>query len=375
MTDATGFWSYVHHDDDAEGGRITRIATDLTAQYEMVTGESIRIFHDRSHVEWGDKWRSEVDSALASIVFFIPVLTPRYFQSAECRREFNSFARRARQLGVREVVMPILYINFPALETDPPPDELMEIAKSFQWEDWTELRFESPESTRYRTAIARMAERLSRASLVVEKVDATTIVDDSDLDDDDSPGFVDRLARAEEAMSEWVATLGEIQAHILAIGEITTDAAERISVAESRGMGLAGRLEVFRQLSENLDPSADGIQELSNSFVSQMNDIDSGVHAILEKAAEEMQDAPDPELVRQLGEFLDQIRDLAKSADSGLGALLTLVETIASVENQSRNLRPVLRKLRRGFTVLLDGRDVINSWVSSVEKFLTLHLG
>jgi hypothetical protein len=125
MANATGFWSYVHRDDDAEGGRITRIATDLTAQYETITGESIQIFCDRSNIEWGDEWRTVADSALASIVFFIPVLTPRYFQSEECRREFNSFARRASQLGVRELVMPILYVAFPALAADPPLDDLM----------------------------------------------------------------------------------------------------------------------------------------------------------------------------------------------------------------------------------------------------------
>ncbi len=32
MADSEGFWSYVHDDDDAEGGRITRLARDVTAQ-------------------------------------------------------------------------------------------------------------------------------------------------------------------------------------------------------------------------------------------------------------------------------------------------------------------------------------------------------
>jgi hypothetical protein len=60
-------------------------------------------------------------------------------------------------------------------------------------------------------------------------------------------------------------------------------------------------------------------------------------------------------------------------ADSGLGALNEMVASITPVENQSRNLRPVLRKLRRGFVVLVDGRDVINGWVSSVDNFVTSH--
>jgi uncharacterized phage infection (PIP) family protein YhgE len=216
-----------------------------------------------------------------------------------------------------------------------------------------------------------MAQRLSQASLVAERVDTTITIPDASLDDDDSPGFVDRIARAEEAMAEWVTTLGEIQEQILTIGQITTDAAERIKVADSQGKGLANRLVVFRQLSADLDPPAEGIQHLSNSFASQMNDVDSGIQAILEKAAEELRDGPNSELLRQLDEFSDQIRTLAESADSGLGALNEMVASITPVENQSRNLRPVLRKLRRGLVVLVDGRDVINGWVSSVDNFVT----
>jgi hypothetical protein len=33
--DATGFWSYVHKDDQAEKGRIEQLARDLVDQYEM----------------------------------------------------------------------------------------------------------------------------------------------------------------------------------------------------------------------------------------------------------------------------------------------------------------------------------------------------
>jgi len=97
MLIAKGFWSYVHDDDDAEGGRITALARDLSAQYEMLTGESIDLFLDRDDLEWGNDWRATVDGSLAVTAFFIPVLTPRYFSSAECRRELNAFVRKAKR--------------------------------------------------------------------------------------------------------------------------------------------------------------------------------------------------------------------------------------------------------------------------------------
>ena len=38
MADSQGFWSCVHADDEAEGGRIVRLARDVAAQFRMMTG-------------------------------------------------------------------------------------------------------------------------------------------------------------------------------------------------------------------------------------------------------------------------------------------------------------------------------------------------
>lgn len=89
MAGRIGFWSYVHADDATEGGRVRKLASDLREQYALISGESIEIFVDRNAIVWGDNWREKIDSSLASILFFISVITPRYFQSAQCRRELQ----------------------------------------------------------------------------------------------------------------------------------------------------------------------------------------------------------------------------------------------------------------------------------------------
>ena len=57
----SGFWSYVHADDEAEGDRITLLAEKLVAEYEMITGEKIELFLDKDGIEWGEKWRDKID--------------------------------------------------------------------------------------------------------------------------------------------------------------------------------------------------------------------------------------------------------------------------------------------------------------------------
>jgi hypothetical protein len=72
-----GFWSYVHRDDYAEGDRISQLARDVVAQFEMLTGETIELFLDKDSIEWGEVWRVKINESLASVAFFIPVMTPR----------------------------------------------------------------------------------------------------------------------------------------------------------------------------------------------------------------------------------------------------------------------------------------------------------
>ncbi len=141
MANLQGFWSYVHADDQAEAERISRLARDVAGQFEMLTGESLALFLDRDAVKWGEDWRDKIDSSLASVAFFIPVMTPRYFMSPECRRELQFFARRATNLGIKELVLPLLYVDVPALHDETATDDLIALVRTFQWEDWRELRF------------------------------------------------------------------------------------------------------------------------------------------------------------------------------------------------------------------------------------------
>jgi hypothetical protein len=83
MANLQGFWSYVHADDHAEHERISRLAKDVASQFEMLTGEPLSLFLDKDAIKWGEIWRDKIDVSLAAIGFFVPVLTPRYFMSAD----------------------------------------------------------------------------------------------------------------------------------------------------------------------------------------------------------------------------------------------------------------------------------------------------
>jgi len=75
---AAGFWSYARADDEAESGRIVALARHLQEEYALLTGDALDLFVDRD-LAWGEEWRSRIDEALAGVTFFIPVVTPRFF--------------------------------------------------------------------------------------------------------------------------------------------------------------------------------------------------------------------------------------------------------------------------------------------------------
>ncbi len=362
---ARAFWSYAHRDDEAENGRIAGLARDVVAQYEMITGEMIELFLDTDSLEWGDEWRPKVDASLSSVAFFIPVLTPRYFQSVECRRELNFFARQATRLGVRELVMPILYVDVPALHDDSPVDEAMALVKSFQWESWTELRFASPTSPEYRIAVSKLATRLAEASATVERVDipaaAVALLEHGDSE----PGLIDRVAQAEGAMPEWATTVQEIGQEIEKIGVLMQAATEDLTQGDAQGKGFAYRLTVARRLAGQLRGPTDRITSSSEMFTRQLNEVDQGVRVLIDLIPSQVQDNPDDK--ETACSFFESVRSMADSAEEGLGALKQMVDAISSIEGMSRDLRPLLRELRQGLTLMYEGREVMRSWVAMID--------
>lgn len=340
----------------------------MVAQYEMLTAESIDLFLDRDALEWGHRWKDQVDTSLASVAFFIPVITPRYFRSAECRRELQFFARQAKNLDVRELVMPLLYVDFPALHGESPTDDLITLIREFQWEDWTDLRFADPASPEHRRGLDRLAARLIAANEEPERSDVTVASQQlysAGEAASEEPGFMDRIAEAEEAMPHWAETLQAIGQQITAVTSALNDATERGVESDRRGKGFAGRLMVTRELARNLAEPASRILSLGNDFTTQLHAVDDGIRAIIEVASAEA--TADAEERRQLCEFFSTVRGLSGQARSGLSSLQEMIEAMAPAERMSRDLRPVLREMRQGLTLVLEGREITDEWVKLID--------
>jgi len=362
-----GFWSYVHVDDDAESGRVAQLARDVASQFEMQTGEPIQLFLDRDNLIWGDDWHPKIDQSLSSIAFFIPVITPRYFKSAECRRELNFFARNAERLGVKELVLPILYVDFPALHKDPQTDDLMAMVGRFQWVDWTSLRFAESTSGDYKRAVSGLAERLVAANAAADKAAAngSVIANIEASEDVDEFGTLDKLGLMEEALPDLSQTIIAIGQTIEEIGEAMTLATTNMA-AQASGSTIAARLTVARQLAQKLKAPAAEIHSYGNQFASRLHDVDEGVRIIIQRAPVEVRE--DPDSTDSFVTFFSTVRDMVQQSEIGLSAVGSMVEALSPLEKSSRDLRAPIRTLREGLTLLVEGLSVMKAWVVLIDE-------
>ena len=363
------FWSYVHEDDEAERGRISALAKDVVAQYEMLTGDKLELFLDKNGIEWGDKWREKIDDSLASVAFFIPAMTPRYFMSVECRKELRFFTSHADKLGSKKLLLPLHYVNVPSLDEESSVgDDLLRMVHKFQWEDWRDLRHKEVTSEAYRRGVADLAARLAEANKDAEEAkvgEAVPEMEGSEGEEgDDAPGTMDRMAIAEERLPNWAVTITGITGQVEIIGEMMQRAASDINKEESRG-GFARKLLVARRLAMELSGPTDKVSTLAGQFASQLHDVDDGFRAIIEQAQVEIKEKPSSK--ENCCDFFAAIRNLSGESHRGLSAAQQMIDSIVPIEKMSRDLRPVMRRLRQALTTMVEAGEVTDSWIGLIE--------
>lgn len=139
---AAAFMSYVHSDD--RYGHVTHFYERLSHEVKTVVGFEIPIFLDREDIKLGQKWQRRIEEALNEALFFIPILTPSFFNSQYCRAELRRFLERERKLGRDDLILPVYFVDAPLLNKEElrAGDDLALIISDRQRTDWRNLRHE-----------------------------------------------------------------------------------------------------------------------------------------------------------------------------------------------------------------------------------------
>jgi hypothetical protein len=363
---AAAFWSYTQLDDTAERGRIRLLAEDLRAEYRLLTGGPLEIFLDQDAIEWGDDWRGRITDALRGTTFFIPIITPTYFQRPECRRELLSFAEQATELGVGELLLPVLYSPVQVLADDTnTSDEAVRLIRARQWEDWRRLRLEDRDSRMYRTGVHRLANRLasvmrhltSRDGILQAQADMITALD---IDETARHDSVFRLiVEGEDPVPRLQSAVGSLVPVLDRFEEIQGEARNVAKKSADRGNAVAGALRSGLYLVGRLDAPAAEVAALGAQLASDVLGLASTVSLLLDVVERN----PRARLRdTEVSEFLWGLQDVAGAAGPAMQRLDALYASFESGSGYSRALRPSLRIMQQGLVGIRDAEAVLDGW-------------
>jgi hypothetical protein len=166
-----GFLCYARFDDDYERGRISELRKLLRDEVRFYSGEhEFDIFQDQLHIAWGEDWQQKLDQSLQTALFMIPILTPAFFRSAECRNELQKFLAREQALGRSDLIIPIYYLNYPPLNGDEHTDDpLVQAMQERQWFDWRSLRYERLGSPANQRMFEQMGRQIAQAMWLLQE--------------------------------------------------------------------------------------------------------------------------------------------------------------------------------------------------------------
>jgi CheY-like chemotaxis protein len=165
MSNATGFLSYTRIDDEFHGGYITSFRKTLENAVHVVTGErTFKVFQDVEGIVIGEQWKKKLAEVIHESSFFVPMLTPLFFNSQPCREELFEFLQHERSLDRDDLILPIYFFTSPKLEKEEEraKDPLaIELGKRqvFDWREKADVPLDQPVARR---SIVELAGEIAR---------------------------------------------------------------------------------------------------------------------------------------------------------------------------------------------------------------------
>ena len=120
----------------------------------------------------GEHWPKKLDDMLNQTRFFMPILTPSFFESKPCRKELQSFLDAEAKAGREDLILPIYWTECELLdeETLRSEDALAVILHERQRHDWRHLAFETFTSKDVQRSLQDLARKIRTAKRRVIRV-------------------------------------------------------------------------------------------------------------------------------------------------------------------------------------------------------------
>ena len=362
MADPAAFFSYVQADDQHDGGYLSDLRSRLAAEVHMQLGRDFVIFQDRQDILWGQRWQARIDRTIDGTTLLIAVLTPSFLKSEACRSEVERFLARERALGRDDLILPLYYVE--ASDLNDANDELAVELAARQYTDWRPLRFETFDQPSVRRALAALAQEIVQRLTAVTGALSVAVEPLPQDDDDRSPGFVELVAEAEEAMPLFTATIEEFGSQLTMLAEIVDNQTESLAAADRSSRPAAARLSLIRRLASELEDPVSTMEALAEDYVDQLARVDGGIGALTSQARV----TSDPDEMRAAKELSENLHELARQSAEGLDALSGFGTIVRETGRLSATIRPVFRRISRVVDTIISSKGTFQRWANELGE-------
>ena len=351
------FWSYAHDDDTKSGGRVSAVAEALENEFSLVTGDDLELFLDRKSLKWGDVWRERIENAIGEVPFFIPIITPKFLKSEECRREFVKFSGEAKSRGFGALLLPILYIPIRELSEDN-DDEVIALIARTQYFDWTPFRLLASNDPRVLKAVNDLALRIhelkEQATTTSLELEVTTV-------DDEVAQLQEAIKEIESRLSGWMEA---VEFDRIAGAHWTNYRNERVARAqrlnEQRGAKSA-IYSIFMQLGRDLLPIANDRMDIAKRYARLSIELDPIVTKAIRLCASH----------RELSPLLNPLRDGVVEAYLNIEPPVDNERdwNIAqSLLNRNIHLDEAAQTMQDSFVYVREGNRIVATWRDKIRE-------
>lgn len=356
MASRKAFWSYAHQDNADDGGRITELARQLSQRYRLLTGTTLQMFLDVDVLVWGDAWRHRIEEALLSTSFFIPVLTPTYFQREQCRYELMRFSQAAKSLGLQELILPIYYVTIPELSAEARGnDSLIALVREHQWYDWRDIGFEDPTSSLFRRGIQRLTEEIIRREKGADAKPVSSPLDCTSLGDPVGGTAAQFPSESDQLLIDIDGALLGTARAATELDDALQETLAAIRQSDTDGRGLFGRLAVVRNRLPALETLTGQLRTACAALVDVTITAD-GLDLVQKvTAADGVPSTRRSELRRRIEELVDHGRMIA-------AAVAHVTSALEGVGTSLKEIRPLLAEVLESSREINDAVAVMTRW-------------
>lgn len=137
------FISYAHQDNDH--GQVKELCDAIFADFRQFGGRDLLVFFDERDIPSMADWEARIALGLRESRLFLAVISPSYFASTYCRREWEEYVRyEAMRQCLGEGVAPIYFVELPGLQDSAVEAGIAGWVADIRSRQWCDLASQDP---------------------------------------------------------------------------------------------------------------------------------------------------------------------------------------------------------------------------------------